>query len=797
MAPTTPRKSVPKDRFPSLFATLRTQTYYDPSSTRGPGSHTIRTIAWNPTGHLIATGSADRTLRIWNPEKPQVKNSTELRGHTGAIERVAWNPVKEAELASVSSDGTCRFWDVRSKTCIASIPLGGEGLTIGWASDGSLALVGRKDDTLIPIYLSPDCSPTAGLPLPQPLQTNQTLFNPVGPPNTLLLTTGDGCVKICSWPPPSSTQAIVNGATPNHSSHAGSHSRLSTPAPQSSSSSLQSLHTLHAHTSACISLALSPTSRYLAIGGSDALISLYDTHDWICRRTLSSLSGSVKSVSFSWDGSYVIGGSDEGTGFDIAHVETGEIVARVETTAPAPCLSWHPNGKYWIAYTGDSGGLKIVGAAGGEGSETSYYKNSSKVVQKHIQLLDGIALLFVYTPNHDIVATGLTKEKDDYVIHWAKNFAGHATKEERDYLQDLGKSFQRQNHPVEILDTVVPMCRKKINNRIKNIKRALEKPPNAASGGTNAFDINSNDPAAQRLHQYLVRKGVTDFSLDKVLNQLAADVSQDPNQLLNYTVVQLISLAYYLSLNTAEETLEPVVSCDRYLLRKIKKLGSYYQTCLVVLLELSKGTKNFRIEQVQAPATPNVSCHSDLLQSLNMWTRNFDYDEIQRTRNVMNVYGKVDFGVPGTDTIKTCQHCELTIGLRLYQRKKDLDLPGPVEVGCSKASCLYCSIYLDRFNEWEYSEELSKRTPRENSIIVRGSHNKCILGWYMPANYDNVRNRVLNSIGSMMTEIVDRLAGPPRRKSDSRSPPDRVTLDEAMKERASDLENHRRSKYGA
>lgn len=163
MAPTPPRKSVPKDRFPTLFATLKTQIYHDPS-TRGPGSHTyaspippkhgqrltthqpcsIRTIAWNPTGHLIATGSADRTLRIWNPEKPQVKNSTELRGHTGAIERVAWNPTKEAELASVSSDSTCRFWDVKTRTCIASIPLGGEGLTVGWASDGSLALAGRK-----------------------------------------------------------------------------------------------------------------------------------------------------------------------------------------------------------------------------------------------------------------------------------------------------------------------------------------------------------------------------------------------------------------------------------------------------------------------------------------------------------------------------------------------------------------------------------------------------------------------------------------------------------------------------
>lgn len=104
----------------------------------------IRTIAWSPNGHLIATGAADRTLRIWNPEKPQVKNSTDLKGHGGGIERVAWNPTKEAELASVSSDGTCRFWDVRNKACTAVVQLGGEGLTIAWAADGSVVMVGRK-----------------------------------------------------------------------------------------------------------------------------------------------------------------------------------------------------------------------------------------------------------------------------------------------------------------------------------------------------------------------------------------------------------------------------------------------------------------------------------------------------------------------------------------------------------------------------------------------------------------------------------------------------------------------------
>ncbi|KAK4693890.1 THO complex subunit 3, partial [Lecanoromycetidae sp. Uapishka_2] len=231
-----PRRPVAKDRFAVLFPTLKAQTYHDPAS-RGPGSHTcVADLA-------RATGSADRTLRIWNPEKPQVKNSTELRGHTGPIERVAWNPTKEAELASVSSDGTCKFWDVKTKKCTATVALGGDGLTIAWAADGSVVIVGRKDDHLIPITTLP--TPTAGTPYHQGMQTNQATFNHTCPPTHLLLTSGDGSISILSYP------------------------------------SMNHLHTLHAHTSSCVSLALSPTARYLAIGGTDALISLYDTTDWV------------------------------------------------------------------------------------------------------------------------------------------------------------------------------------------------------------------------------------------------------------------------------------------------------------------------------------------------------------------------------------------------------------------------------------------------------------------------------------------------------------------------------------
>ncbi|KAF4510496.1 hypothetical protein G6O67_002376 [Ophiocordyceps sinensis] len=324
-----PRQSLSRDRFSGYFANLKSQPYTDPNSSRGAGSHSIRSIAWNPLGTLVATGSIDKTLRVWNPEKPHVKFSTELKGHGASVEKVAFNPTKDAELCSVSSDGVVKFWDVRTKACFNEVKGLGDALSLVWAPDGQTLLVGNKDDNVF--VLSPS-QPNLISSHQQPMQTNQIAFCWGG--DKIFSTTSEGRTRILTYP----------GFEPvfKYTYH---------PEPRE--------FMLHGHTSSCLTAEMQPTARYLATGGSDSIISLWDTTDFICQRTLSGMAGPVRSTSFTFDGSYIVGGSDEGNGLDVFHVETGEQVHTFKTAGSCPVVAWAPT-RYCLAYS-DLGVLRIVG----------------------------------------------------------------------------------------------------------------------------------------------------------------------------------------------------------------------------------------------------------------------------------------------------------------------------------------------------------------------------------------------------------------------------------------------------
>ncbi|KAG9255023.1 WD40-repeat-containing domain protein [Emericellopsis atlantica] len=331
MAPTLrPRQSLSAERFPVYFSKMQPQNYPDLSrDSRAPSSsNQVRCLAWNCLGQLIATGSSDKTLRVWNPDKPQGKFSTELKGHSAAIEKVAFNPVKDAELCSVSSDGVVKFWDVRTKNCFNEVKGLGDAFTLAWAPDGQTLIVGNKADNIF--VLSPT-SPTVISSHQQSTHTNQISFCWSG--DKVFVTTAEGKIRILSYP---DFEPILREQYDDEREAM-----------------------LSGHTSSCLSAELQPIGRYLATGGSDSIIELWDTKDWLCKRTITSMTGPVRSLSWTFDGSFIVGGSDEGNGLVVTHAETGEKVHTFNTVGACPLVAWAPT-RYWLAYN-DMGSLKIVG----------------------------------------------------------------------------------------------------------------------------------------------------------------------------------------------------------------------------------------------------------------------------------------------------------------------------------------------------------------------------------------------------------------------------------------------------
>ncbi|KAI1339581.1 WD domain-containing protein [Xylariaceae sp. FL0016] len=332
MARLSARTSVAPERFKTLLPSLRPTIYHDPNASKTV--HNIRTIAWNPLGTYLAVGCMDKTLRVWNVDKPNVRQTTDLKGHAAPIEKVAFNPVKDLELCSVSSDGVVRFWDVKTKTVLNEVRGLGETFTLAWSPQGDYVVVGNKDDKLHVL------SPAQNAPVSshqQSVPTNNITFCWSG--QRLFATTGEGKIRILSFP------AFEPAYQFDYKDEAEREFMLT------------------GHTSSCITAELHPFNRYLATGGTDSLIALWETGEWNCIRTITKMTGPVRSLSFSWDGLYIVGGSDEGVGLEISNSETGEHLCTYKTKDPSPIVAWAPN-RYALAYT-DSGSLRIIGASTG------------------------------------------------------------------------------------------------------------------------------------------------------------------------------------------------------------------------------------------------------------------------------------------------------------------------------------------------------------------------------------------------------------------------------------------------
>ena len=233
----------------------------DQFNTLNGHSARIGGVAGSPDGELIATASADDTVKIWG--KDGALKMT-LTGHEAEVRAVEFSP--EGQLvASASSDGSIKLWrltgedvaSMRAESGLLDVAFAPDGYSLAAAGDDKKLFIWNRDGRLLQSVAAHDALIWA------------VTYSPDG--NTIATASSDASAKLWS----------TDGAL---------------------------LRVLDGHAGAVRDVALS--ARLIATASDDRTIRLW-SYEGRLVNTLTAHSGPVQTVHFSLDGSLLISGAED------------------------------------------------------------------------------------------------------------------------------------------------------------------------------------------------------------------------------------------------------------------------------------------------------------------------------------------------------------------------------------------------------------------------------------------------------------------------------------------------------
>ena len=262
----------------------------------------VRSVAFDPQGGTLASGSNDYTVKLWDARSGKLLRT--LKGHEGTVYSVAFD-AQDGTLASGSADETVKLWDARSGKLLRTLE-GHENHvgTVAFDPQGG-TLASPSADTRVKLWEAP-----SGKLLHTLVGHESAVPSAAFDPQGVALASGsfDHTVKL--W----------------------------------DAQTGELLRTLDGHKDQVWSVAFDPSGVALASGSADATVKLWEWRSGKLLRTLEGHTGDVDVVAFSPDGRLLASESRDET-IRLWSCETWETVAVIpEPTAEywTPALAFHP-----------------------------------------------------------------------------------------------------------------------------------------------------------------------------------------------------------------------------------------------------------------------------------------------------------------------------------------------------------------------------------------------------------------------------------------------------------------------